>query len=249
MAASDPHRYFRIEARELVDGLTSAALRLEKGDAAEECLGRILRQAHTLKGAARVVKHQRIAELAHAVEEALAPHRGETGPVPHDRVDEVLRLIDEISASVVTLESKTHERPREAPRSNDDERLEGLRVERGDVDALLQGISETRAQLVAIQKTVASLEHGERLAGMLVEQIHRARLGELGGRDRESALARLRSVAEELRLSMGTCARAVATRLEATDRGVGQLYDRTNRLRLLPASTILPSLERVALDI
>ena len=48
----------------------------KKGGAGAEPLARLLRQAHTLKGAARVVRLPRIAEIAHAMEDALTPHRG-----------------------------------------------------------------------------------------------------------------------------------------------------------------------------
>jgi two-component system chemotaxis sensor kinase CheA len=51
----DPYRYFRIEAQELVEGLGQGLLELEKG-ADPELVRRLLRHAHTFKGAARVVR-------------------------------------------------------------------------------------------------------------------------------------------------------------------------------------------------
>ena len=63
----DPYKYFRIEARELIEGLGKGVLELEKG-AGGELVPRLLRLAHTLKGAARVVKQGEIAESAHAIE-------------------------------------------------------------------------------------------------------------------------------------------------------------------------------------
>jgi two-component system chemotaxis sensor kinase CheA len=56
--AKDPYRYFRVEARDLLEGLTAGILQLEKGTAAPDVVGRLLRLAHTLKGAARVVKQR-----------------------------------------------------------------------------------------------------------------------------------------------------------------------------------------------
>ena len=51
----DPYKYFRIEAREILDGLTRGLLDLEKqGGESEELIGECFRLAHTLKGAARV---------------------------------------------------------------------------------------------------------------------------------------------------------------------------------------------------
>ena len=56
--APDPYKYFRIEARELLDGLTEGVLELEKGNAEHDRISSMLRLAHTLKGAARVVKQR-----------------------------------------------------------------------------------------------------------------------------------------------------------------------------------------------
>ncbi len=64
----DPYRHFRVEARELVDDLTRGALELAKGSSRANIVAKLLRHAHTLKGAPQVVKQTRIAELAHSLE-------------------------------------------------------------------------------------------------------------------------------------------------------------------------------------
>ncbi|MBI3271900.1 MAG: response regulator [Planctomycetes bacterium] len=102
---ADPYKYFRIEARELLEGLGQGALELERGAPASQPVARLLRMAHTLKGAARVVRQPGIADLAHAVEGVLAPHREGDGPVPGERVRELLRLVDAIAALVGSLET------------------------------------------------------------------------------------------------------------------------------------------------
>ena len=68
---------------------------------------RLLRLAHTLKGAARVVKQPEIADLAHAIEEVLAPYRDGDEPLAADEMRELLRLNDEIVAYVSALEPKS----------------------------------------------------------------------------------------------------------------------------------------------
>src|SRR6266850_2486845 len=100
--APDPYRYFRVEARELTDQLGKSVLDLEKGPA-PELVARILRLAHTLKGAARVVKQREIADHAHATEEILAPFRGSAEAVPRAGIDALLRLIDGIAGRVAAL--------------------------------------------------------------------------------------------------------------------------------------------------
>ena len=62
--AEDPYRYFRLEARDLQDQLSAGVLELEKGGDGAVVVQRLLRVAHTPKGAARVVKSQEIAEHA-----------------------------------------------------------------------------------------------------------------------------------------------------------------------------------------
>ena len=53
--AKDRYKYFRIEARELLDGLSRGLLELDRSPADRAVVARLLRLAHTLKGAARVV--------------------------------------------------------------------------------------------------------------------------------------------------------------------------------------------------
>jgi len=62
--AKDQYKYFRVEARELLEGLSQGVLELERGGRGKDLVGRILRFVHTLKGASRVVKQPAIAELA-----------------------------------------------------------------------------------------------------------------------------------------------------------------------------------------
>ena len=101
--ARDPYRYFRIEARELLDQLGKGVLELERGTAAPELIALMLRLAHTLKGAARVVKQREIADHAHAIEDALAPFRQGGNAVPRDDIETSLKALDEIARRMGTL--------------------------------------------------------------------------------------------------------------------------------------------------
>src|SRR5580700_8867429 len=98
----DPYKYFRVEARELLDQIGKDVLSLEKGPGADG-VARLLRLAHTLKGAARVVKQREIADRAHALESALGPLRGGASAVPREQIDAILVLVDEMSARVAAL--------------------------------------------------------------------------------------------------------------------------------------------------
>jgi two-component system chemotaxis sensor kinase CheA len=96
----DPYKYFRIEAREIVDALTRGGLELERGGASGETIRHLLRVAHTLKGAARVVGLLEISDLAHAIEDALAPHREGAEAPARDQVEMIVTLINAIASSV-----------------------------------------------------------------------------------------------------------------------------------------------------
>jgi len=48
MATKDPYRYFRVEARDLVEQLGRGILELEKGASDPPVVSRLLRLAHTL---------------------------------------------------------------------------------------------------------------------------------------------------------------------------------------------------------
>src|SRR6202521_5942353 len=104
---NDPYKYFRVEARELLDQLGRGVLDLEKSPSSSDAVARLLRLAHTLKGAARVVKQREIADLAHAVEDSLVPFRNASGAIPRDRIDRVLALVDNIGDQVGQLTPPT----------------------------------------------------------------------------------------------------------------------------------------------
>jgi two-component system chemotaxis sensor kinase CheA len=104
--SQDPLRYFRVEARELVDQISAGVLDLDQ-QPGPDLVARLLRFAHTLKGAARVVRQQDIADRAHAFEEVLVPHRNGGEPLPAEQMRELLRLNDEIEERVAALEPQS----------------------------------------------------------------------------------------------------------------------------------------------
>ncbi|HVV83993.1 MAG TPA: Hpt domain-containing protein, partial [Kofleriaceae bacterium] len=105
--APDRYRYFRVEARELIDQLGQGFLALERSGADAELVARLLRAAHTLKGAARVVKLPEMAEETHAIEELLSPLReggAAGGAVERSLVDALLAAVDRLDAALKALD-------------------------------------------------------------------------------------------------------------------------------------------------
>src|SRR5579863_5699013 len=128
--AQDPYRYFRLEGRELVDQFSQGILELEKSGPNAALLQRLLRLAHTLKGAARIVKQQEIADRAHAIEDALSPFRESSEGLARVHIDEILAHIDGMAAPLAGLDqTNAAEASRQARSSSE----EGARAVRADV--------------------------------------------------------------------------------------------------------------------
>jgi two-component system chemotaxis sensor kinase CheA len=235
----DPYKYFRLEARELLDGLSRGVLEIERSAPSKEIIARLLRLAHTLKGAARVVRLPEIARNAHVVEDCLAPYRETQASMPQESVDELLRVVDQMSAQLASLGASpapeaAQLRPAEAP-------LDTVRVELEEMDLLLGGVTEVTVQINALQADRERIERARDLAGLLMDQ-----LGARG--EREPSARGTYALAEELVLTLERAARNVANGIEQASRELGQVRDAANRLRLQPASAIFGSLERVARD-
>lgn len=230
--ARDPYRYFRAEARELIDAIGAGVLALER-EADPTITARLLRAAHTLKGAARVVKQTAIAEAAHAVEELLEPLRVGTASAPRASIERLLGLIDSMNAQLLALE------PQAAPvvtveRAPAPERV--LRSDPGEVDVLLTGLAEMRVELRGAEGSIAELTRAKQLSDLLAEQ-----LATSGGQ-------RLRSLAEELRGTLARLERELPRRIEFVEREANQAREVAERLRLTPVGSIFPLLERTARD-
>lgn len=244
--ARDPYKYFRVEARELLDGLSQGVLELERGATNTELVARLLRVAHTLKGAARVVKLIDVASDVHAIEDVLATYRDDQHPLPPEAIDDLLRLLDSVSARLASIDEPAAPATRNgpAPVPAAEEPLATVRVELAEMDALLEGVTEATVQTHALQRESVTLERAQRLAGLLADH--------LGARHEssESPGARLRahSLAEELRGSLARLRRTVPAGVEQVGRELAQVRDAANRLRLLPASVIFGSLQRAARD-
>jgi two-component system, chemotaxis family, sensor kinase CheA len=261
--AADPYKYFRIEAAELLEQLGSGILELEKGGATPELTQRILRVAHTLKGAARVVKQPAIAEQAHALEELLQPLRETTTAAPREVIEGSLACVDRVSKGLAALApapvapapaanptaGAVAIEPARAPRgpAGADDELRTVRADIGEMDELLEGIGETHTQLGAVGKLAGSVERARHLADMLVEQLQRS-----GGRDAtrtslgpsDKALA----LATELALLAGQLERQLRPSLEQTQRELELVRALAEQLRLVRAGTLFASLERTARD-
>lgn len=239
--AKDPYKYFRVEARELLEGLAQGILQLEKGAPAPQDVARLLRLAHTLKGAARVVKQPGMAELAHTVEGILATHRGAGQPLSKEHGSELLRLLDEATSRLSDLEPASDVAASGPARPPAEEPVETLRVEIREMDSLLRAVTEVGVQLVGVRRGLGDAGRLRELTSLLLDLLA-ARSGENG------ASGRARSLAEELRSGLDHFHRSLAVDLARLDGELAEIRDVAHRLRLIPAHTVFPSLDRSVRD-
>ncbi len=235
MADENLYQYFKIEAREIVSDLSRDILGLERGDAGAEAVARLLRQAHTLKGAARVVRLPRIAEIAHAMEDALAPHRGSPDTVSREQIGRLLEQVDIISSEINALDPPP---PAGAPsRPSALEPFERVRVGVAEMDALLSGVSETAVQLDGIRRGIEAVKQVEDRLAAFQQQLTDAKPG-----------PGLHETIEEMRLALQHARQGLGTRADSTDREIAEVRGNIDRLRLLPTSLLFPALERAVRD-
>jgi two-component system chemotaxis sensor kinase CheA len=246
--ARDPYKYFRVESREILEQIGKSMIELEKGAATPDLVQRLLRFAHTLKGAARVVKQKEIADDAHAIEDALGIWRNDAAAVPERaRVDKVFQLLDAIGARVATLGQPPApivaqgSQPAAVPVPQ--ESLRTLHADVEEMDALIDGIAEAHVQLAALRRGVEPLTRLRHLHEVLVEQLRPARASRATGMG-----ARSLAIVEEMRGILLALGGSVGLCIEQVDRELRQVREAAERLRLLPVELLFNVLERTARD-
>jgi two-component system chemotaxis sensor kinase CheA len=250
--ARDPYRYFRVEARELLDQLGKGALELDNGTAAPDRIALMLRLAHTLKGAARVVKQREIADHAHAIEDALAVFRERDVAVSRGGIDATLKALDEIALRMVALAPQPQSASAEVGDSGSAARgmasisngpLTSIATNVDEMDALLENLSEANVQVSALRRELAPLQRSRRLSQLLEEQWLPRRTDRFSGAGGKSA-----SMIAELRSLIDSVQSGFSDGVEQMGRELVQAREAAERLRLLPARLMFVPLERAARD-
>jgi two-component system, chemotaxis family, sensor kinase CheA len=233
--AQDPFQYFRIEAKELLEGLSQGVLALEKGQADEEVVTRLLRQAHTLKGASRVVKQLEIADLAHAVEDVLSPFRG-SAEIPFEFTSKMFQLIDSISNEVTKLDPKPPTKTEIAFEEN----FDTVRVGTLELDAILESSAEASTQLLGVRKKTLTLKNVARVATTLLASFDEV--------PAPQTLRRQKVWADQLRAELVLAEHELADGLEQAYREIEEIQKETHHLRLVPVNTLFSALSLGARD-
>jgi two-component system chemotaxis sensor kinase CheA len=258
-------RYFSLEARELLEKLSQHTLDFERSRS-EELLSALLRHAHTLKGAARVVRQAQIAQTVHKFEELLGGYRGRAETFPDAEVDQLLRWLDDIAAALASLGQPASAQPPAVPeapsatapqaaappdaapaRAGPQDSAAGASAEEGglsvlthqglEVDGLLEDLRAANSQLEVLRRDLQTVERGKALSELLLAQLS-------GDRPAPSA----RFVAEELQSELRGVERSLAFAMDQIERELDQVRESTERLRLVRAGILFPILRRVVRD-
>lgn len=245
--AKDPYKYFRPEARDLIDQAAKGVLVLESGGEGTAAVQHLLRVVHTLKGAARVVRQAEIADSAHAIEDVLMPHRDGAQGVEREQVDAILAHLDAISGRLVALNPPAAEGEAPHAGSRPDNVSRMVRTDVADADLVLESITQAHALLAGLRKTTHSVEQTRRLSDLAFTQL----AGTGSGEPRRSPAGNSRqraNIAEEFRRRLAGVERDLGTAVDQLDRELRQLREAAERLRLVSPDGLLTALERIARD-
>jgi two-component system chemotaxis sensor kinase CheA len=249
--AADPYRYFRVEARELLGQLSEGILALERGATDAALVPRLLRDAHTLKGAARVVRLPALADEVHRLEDLLAGVQARGLPVEGAVVEPMLALLDRIEAGLAALapppavEAAGPREPRAAAAAEEVAYM--FRPDVDDIEVVTQGLASVQAELRRLETTTAGLDDLRRLAEVIEDQlaIHAAAPGVDRGQRRDEGL---RAIAGDVRRRLSAMQRDCTDAVERASRELRLAADATARLRLVPARSMFRFLERATRD-
>ena len=248
--SKDPYRYFRVEAKDIVEQLSRGVLDLEQGTSGKEPVGRLLRLAHTLKGAAHVVKQAGIAGLAHELEDILVSFQGGDA-VPRKQAEVMLSLVDNMVIKLSELGSEGHpeghsggqQQTNSASAVAPEETFDSVRIELGDMDGLLEGVAESSILLAGLKAKLATVENAADLAALLLNQLS-VRAADAGGERAAASLAKGRAIAEDLQSMLRPLSRTLRSGAEQVEGELAQVRDRASQLRLVPASAVFAPLRR-----
>ncbi len=104
MDTSEYMPMFLAEAREHLQELNLAIVRLEEAPEDRPIVDEIFRIAHSLKGMSATMGFAQVAALTHQMEEVLELLRQRTGELPRELVDTVLACLDALAGAVDTIE-------------------------------------------------------------------------------------------------------------------------------------------------
>lgn len=261
---------FEVEAQEHLDAINEHVLVLERtpGEVPESVLAEVFREAHSLKGAARVVGLSRVEALSSELEEIFAQIKDGRVEPNREALDRVFQMLDAISielASVFAAQSGNVEsNPSESPSRVADEPTERtspapaprvtetVRVATSRLDALMAGVDEllvTRTateqrlgEIRALETTLVDWSQARRKAHSRRNGIDETNNATVAAREDSERLDVIHRDLSDLRY-----------RFEGDTRRwrqvVGDLQDDVRRARMLPVASVFRAFPRMVRDL
>jgi len=267
IADKELRELFKTESEERLQHLDDGLLRLEKTPADQSLLEDLFREAHSLKGAARMLGLTGIQTLAHQLEDTLgAASKGGTAPQPeamasmNQTLETIRRLVqmeigETSGAEQVNAELK-HEAAASEPtiphsgiRTPDSTafRIETIRVDPKKLDTLLTQAGELTVTKIRIARRLAGidalLDYCDEWARVVhTGAAHSGQFPAQAGEPIAQRLAPLQDMLNQLR----TGAYEDSARLDFV---AGQIESGVRTLRLLPMSTLFVLFPRLVHDL
>jgi len=234
---------FREECREHVTKLNEGLLTLEQGPQ-DGLLDALLRAAHSLKGAARMMGLKEIETMAHQMESLLGELKRGEKETDGSVIERLYRAVDEVATAVEALEG-TEIKAQSVPQtvkphqvSQAEETLTTIRVETENLDTLVNLAGEL---LVTKIGAFENLRRMEEVLDALKEWPRKV--------EGEIHPARIREKIESLSSEIQTVFRQSTENTFQLERLVNGVHDGLQELRLLPLSTILGPFPRMVRDL
>ncbi len=230
--------YFRSEAKELIERISEDLLSFENSPDQDKLI-RILRHAHTLKGAARVVGQKAIADLTHGLEEALEPYRDKADALPTVEMTKLLESIDHLSGLLNEMERSDTASPSSGLNASSPLPNRGLSAPptwiapSSEVETLLEDLHSTFLEFENMRKRLADLERQRTLFDLLVSQLQG-----------DPNLKGSKAIAEELSYQSREFERSINGSVEQVERELQQVRIGAEKLRLTRADSLFPLLRR-----
>jgi two-component system chemotaxis sensor kinase CheA len=247
---NDPKRFYRIEAREILDGLSSELLLISRGEVRPDAPAQLFRLAHTMKGAATVVGDATVAELARILEDVLGAHRDSGEPLSIQEATEFLRMVAGLESALTTDLAKEAPAlglpPEEtAATAAGTESLSTVRIELEDLDGVTTSLATAEAQTSALVTTVRELDALIAQLSQLVESNGMQPVAELRGPSkRHGGGVRHRDSVREVVDRLERARRTALTRADSALNELQRARERLGHLSLIPALTAFPGVER-----
>ena len=115
MDTSEYMPMFLAEAREHLEQLNLAIVKLEEDPKDRETIEEIFRIAHSFKGMAATMGFAKVAELTHNMEDVFELLRQRSGGLPSEAIDTVFACLDALSAATDSIETDGQEELDPAP--------------------------------------------------------------------------------------------------------------------------------------